>query len=164
MESRTTTASAFADARYPGAVANDLDHSETFAYDPRFGVPHSVTDANGRTTSRKLDPFGRVVELTNADRVKFTTAYSRCGPGDCAAVDGMAPAMKVEVETSPKVAPKVTRYLDRLGRRRARGAALHGRALRGGGAGLRLVHQRVGARVAGPITLPELLKIRDPWR
>ena len=85
MQYHVSMTSQFSDARYPGAVANDLGHSETFAYDPRFGVPESVADANGRTTSRKLDPFGRVVELTNADGVKFTTAYSRCGPGDCAA-------------------------------------------------------------------------------
>ena len=59
------------------------------------------------------DEFGRTVELTDPDDVVFTTTYARCG-SDCAAVDGVAPAMKVE--TNSPVTPKVTRYLDQLGR------------------------------------------------
>ena len=56
MQHHVSMTSQFADARYPGAVANHLGHSLTFAHDARFGVPERVADANGRTTSRKLDP------------------------------------------------------------------------------------------------------------
>lgn len=59
------------------------------------------------------DEFRRTVELTDPDGVKFITTYARCG-SDCAAVDGVAPAMKVE--TDSPITPKVTRYLDQLGR------------------------------------------------
>ena len=117
VASRTTTASAFSDARHPGAVANALGHRATFSHDARFGVPKSRTDANGRTTRRKLDPFGRVVEVTDPDGVVFATAYSRCGAGaPCAAVDGVAPAMSATTSSSPKITPTVTRYIDQLGR------------------------------------------------
>ena len=70
---------------------------------------HATRLGDGRTTSRKLDPFGRTVELTDPDGVRFTTTYARCG-SDCAAVDG------VKVETDSSITPKVTRYLDKLGR------------------------------------------------
>ena len=116
VASRTTTASAYADARWPGRLANALDHAETVVYDARFGLPKTVTDANGRVTETRYDPFGRLASLTDPDGVAFTVRRAKCGAGIVcpASVDGVAPAVAVRI-TSPAT-PDETRFLDKLGR------------------------------------------------
>ena len=117
VASRTSRLSAFADGRWPGAATNALGHVERFVHDARFGLPKTATDANGRTTTRRYDPFGRLAGLTTPDGVAFTVARHWCGAGfRCATVDGAAPAMAVQVASSPQAAPTATRYLDKLGR------------------------------------------------
>ena len=117
VASRTTTASRYADVRWPGRLANALGHAETVAYDARFGLPKTATDANGRVTERRYDPFGRLVSLTDPDGVAFTVRRAKCVDADIvcpASVDGVAPVVAMRI-TSPAT-PDETRFLDKLGR------------------------------------------------
>ena len=110
---RRTSAGGFDRGRWPRRLANAAGHAEARTWDPRFGLPTSATDANGRTAAGAYDPFGRQVLRETADGAKTRTAYERCG-GACGKPFGVAPAMRVVVESD--VAPTTTRYLDRLGR------------------------------------------------
>ncbi len=56
---RTTTAYEATYKQYPQTVTNALGHVEQYAYDPKFGVVMSVTDANGQITTNTYDVFGR---------------------------------------------------------------------------------------------------------
>jgi RHS repeat-associated protein len=49
---------------YPVSVTNELDQTVLTEYDYRFGLPDSVTDSNGITTSATYDGFGRMETIT----------------------------------------------------------------------------------------------------
>ena len=112
---RKASASNFIDGRHPGALTNAAGHRETYTYDRRFGLVRNSTDANGRTTERLYDPFGRLLRHTSADGVATTTTHAWCGAGaGCARVGDTTPVMLSR--TRSPTAPTVTRYFDRLGR------------------------------------------------
>jgi hypothetical protein len=57
------------------SAANALSQSETRIYDPRFGVPVSLTGPNALTTTWALDDFGRKVLESRADGTKTAMYY-----------------------------------------------------------------------------------------
>ena len=73
VAARTATASAFADARWPGRLANALGHVETVVYDARFGLPKTVADSEdlpasppiGIAADRSSDgkPMGQALDV-----------------------------------------------------------------------------------------------------
>ena len=57
------------------STANALNQSDTKTFDPRFGVPLSLTGPNQLTTTWTTDDFGRVVIETRADGTRTFTYY-----------------------------------------------------------------------------------------
>ena len=55
--------------------ANALNQSDAKTYDPRFGVPISLTGPNSLTTTWTLDDLGRAVTETRADGTRTFTYY-----------------------------------------------------------------------------------------
>ena len=131
--SRTEKATNFIDSRYPGTLTNAASHSETLAYDARFGLVKTLTDANTRDTALVYDAFGRETRPETPDGVVIATAYERCSVMTCAAVatptgigmatESVTPVMRIK-ETStkaestgePAIEFNTWRYLDKLGR------------------------------------------------
>ena len=118
VPSRATRASNFVDGRYPGTLTNAAGHAERVEYDPRFGVPKRVVDANGRVTLLSRDAFGRVTAVTSPDGVVAGTRRWRCAGATCASVSagGVTAVPAMAVETTSPIAPTTTTYLDELGR------------------------------------------------
>ena len=118
------------DGRFPVSVTNDLFTQEAREYDPRFGLPTVVSDANGVTTKFRYDSFGRKIKeergydsATATAYVNYTSwKYERCADvtGGCDAVQGVTPVMVVTTgvysSAGAKIAPEEKRYLDKLGR------------------------------------------------
>ena len=133
MTARSETARDFIDSRYPETLTNAASHSETLAYDARFGLVKTLTDANTRDTALAYDAFGRETRRMTPDGVVIATAYERCSMMTCAAVatptgigmatESVTPVMRIK-ETSetagemdePVVTFTAWRYLDKLGR------------------------------------------------
>ena len=133
MTARSETARDFIDSRYPETLTNAASHSETLAYDARFGLVKTLTDANTRDTALAYDAFGRETRRMTPDGVVIATAYERCSMMTCAAVatptgigmatESVTPVMRIK-ETSetagemdePVVTFTTWRYLDKLGR------------------------------------------------
>ncbi len=60
-----TTSTVFESSQtFPSTVTNCLNHQSTMAYDERFGVMTSQTDANNQTMTSTYDVFGRVTKVT----------------------------------------------------------------------------------------------------
>ncbi|MEW5251535.1 RHS repeat-associated core domain-containing protein [Microbulbifer discodermiae] len=114
IESRSTLAGNYIDKRYAGEITNPLGQALTLGYDPRFGKPSQVIDANNRSTVINFDPFGREVLRTNADGVTFNTSYTFCVGGTCPVFGDMIAAYKVS--TSSAITPTSDRYFDILDR------------------------------------------------
>ncbi len=114
IESRNSLASNYSDKRYPAQFTNPLGQTINVSYDPRFGKPSQITDANSRDTVIKYDPFGREVMRTNTDGVTFNTNYSFCAGGTCPVYGDMLAAYKVS--TTSAITPTLDRYFDILGR------------------------------------------------
>ncbi|MEW5249187.1 SpvB/TcaC N-terminal domain-containing protein [Microbulbifer sp. 2201CG32-9] len=118
IDQRSSSASNFLDKRYPGILTNALSQSVTVAYDQRFGLPESVTDANSRTTLTEYDPFGRELQRTNADNVAINSVYE-----DCNNIFDSYPCplrgnqlVSYRVTTSSAITPTSYRYYDALNR------------------------------------------------
>jgi YD repeat-containing protein len=91
---------------------NALNHTETRAYDARFGAMSSLTGPNGLTTSWLYDGFGRVTRETRADGTVTNTAYT--APWGLPAPAAQREVMRVTVQATG--APQVLKDFDRLGR------------------------------------------------
>ena len=78
IASRTTTTTYDAQGRFPIKTTNALGHTETRAFDSRFGKVTSLTGPNGLTTTWTYDSFGRKTSETRADGTKTTWALAWC--------------------------------------------------------------------------------------
>ncbi len=121
--SRTSTTSYSADGRFPVSVTNALGHTETRAYDGRFGVMTSLTGPNALTTRWSYDGFGRKILETRADGAQTTVAYTLCGP--------TCPALAAYFVTTQSTGnPAAISYVDKLGREiRSQGQGFDGRVV-----------------------------------
>lgn len=63
-QTTTTTYDVAGYNTYPQTVTNQLGQTVSTAYNYAFGLPNSVTDANGVTTSATYDGFGRMKTIT----------------------------------------------------------------------------------------------------
>lgn len=121
---RTTTSSYSADGRFPISTSfNAPGHSETKAYDTRFGAISSLVGPNGLATHWEYDGFGRKSKETRADGTYTSWAYKLCtdaGTG-CPGPIGGAVVTWVAIEQSYAVggatnAPEKRLYYDTLNR------------------------------------------------
>jgi len=76
LPARITTVQYDADGLFPLSTTNALGHTETYAYDARFGKKTSLTGPNGLTTTWDYDGFGRRVSETRADGTVTTIIYN----------------------------------------------------------------------------------------
>src|SRR5713226_8508609 len=83
--------------------ANALNQTETYAFDPRWGVLASQTGPNGLTTTWSYDGFGRKLLETRPDTTTTTISYAATAPG-------------YSVTTQVSGSPAVIAYFDLLGR------------------------------------------------
>src|SRR5713226_7413058 len=83
--------------------ANALNQTETYAFDPRWGVLASQTGPNGLTTTWSYDGFGRKLLETRPDTTTTTISYAATAPG-------------YSVTTQVSGSPAVIAYFDILGR------------------------------------------------
>lgn len=120
---RATTTTYGADGRFPVSSTNAIGHSETRAFDTRFGTVTSILGPNGLTTSWEYDGFGRKTRETRSDGTYTTWAYRLCSAADaaCPAPIGGAASVWVAVEQSYSQAgvasaPQKRQYHDALNR------------------------------------------------
>ncbi len=60
MTTRTTSAGYDGKGRYAESTTDEMGYTASATYNPRWGVPLSVTSMQGITTSYEYDPFGRL--------------------------------------------------------------------------------------------------------
>lgn len=82
--SRTSNSSYTPDGRFAASATNALGHTETRAFDGRFGTATSLTGPNNLTTTWAYDGFGRTVREARADGTETTWSYDLCA-GQCPA-------------------------------------------------------------------------------
>lgn len=113
---RTTTTAYDAKGQFPVTTANALAHSETQAFDPRFGTVTSLTGPNGLTTTWQYDDFGRKTRETRADGTFTQWTYAACDAA-CPA-DGVYRIVTQTFGGGVQSAPVSVTYFDRLNRER----------------------------------------------
>jgi len=86
---------------FPVRVINNLGHTVTQTYNPKFGVVTSVTDTNGSTSQTFYDSLARITSVKNADNETVAT-YSY-------------PDFNTKITTNALGHSK-TEYIDGLGR------------------------------------------------
>ena len=70
---RVTTDYEYTFNQFPQTITNELGHSITYEYEPKFGLVKSITDANGNTTTTNYDTLGRITEEINSYGQTVTT-------------------------------------------------------------------------------------------
>lgn len=94
--------------QFATSSTNAAGHSENRQFDPRFGVPVSLTGPNGLTTTWTYDSFGRKTQENRADGTTTTWAYAVCG---------VCPTFgRIQVTESSTGAPTKITYFDGLNR------------------------------------------------
>lgn len=107
--SRTSTTTFDAQGRFAIGSANALGHSESRAFDSRFGSATSLTGPNGLTTTWSYDGFGRKMSETRADGTSSAWTYTLCVTG--------CPANAVYfITASATASPTGKAYFDKLNR------------------------------------------------
>ncbi|MDP1576533.1 MAG: hypothetical protein Q8L76_07195, partial [Cypionkella sp.] len=75
---RTTSSTYDTKGRFALSTTNALGHSETRAFDERFGAVKTLTGPNGLTTNWTYDSFGRKTLETRADGTTTGWVYALC--------------------------------------------------------------------------------------
>src|SRR5579872_1518904 len=76
--SRTATSTYDAKGQFVVSSTNQLNQSESWQYDPRFGKPTSHTGPNGLTTTWSYDSLGRKIQEVRADGTRTKWTYTFC--------------------------------------------------------------------------------------
>lgn len=78
IESLISTKIYDSQGRFQLSQTNALGHTSSATYDPVLGLPLTITDANGRTTTFEYDGFGRKTKETYADGNWTALDYRLC--------------------------------------------------------------------------------------
>jgi RHS repeat-associated protein len=78
IATRSTTTTYDAVGEFALKVANALNQSESWQYDPRFGLPTSHTGPNGLTTTWSYDASGRKIKEVRPDGTQTAWSYVFC--------------------------------------------------------------------------------------
>jgi RHS repeat-associated protein len=93
---------------YPEKITNPAGHITLQDWDLRFGRIASATDANGRATDYRYDPFGRIQEVDYPDGGRMTRTYT----------DNTSPrSVRTNVYETASSVMSDWQYFDGLGRR-----------------------------------------------
>ncbi|MCF3945758.1 RHS repeat-associated core domain-containing protein [Acidiphilium iwatense] len=114
VQSRTTTTTYDSNGEFVTKVTNALNQSETWSYDPRFGVPDSHTGPNGLTTSWVYDSLGRKDAEFRPNGTVVSWVYFYQQPND--ALGTILIYKKVGSSGVPEAAPTTITGYDTLGR------------------------------------------------
>ena len=115
-----------AQGRFATSASNALGQSESWQYDPRFGVPTSHTGPNGLTTTWSYDGFGRKVLEVRADGTRSQFIYSFCSGFNGGTASCPAGAIRFNqvnsfaADGTTQNAPTIIVYFDSLEREVAR--------------------------------------------
>jgi len=112
---RTTTTAYDAKGQFPVTVANALGHTETKAFDPRYGTVTSLTGPNNFTTAWQYDGFGRKTRETRADGTYTVWTYAACDAA-CPAWGVYRIVTQVYAADGTQAAPASVVYFDKLNR------------------------------------------------
>lgn len=110
--------------RWPTTVENAHGHDTVYEYNELTGKPESVTDVNGYEIETTYDALGRALTVKDVPlNITTTTTITETTGGSIITVNapsGIADSVnlssKYKIETTAPKQPKVTQYLDRLGR------------------------------------------------
>ncbi len=110
--------------RWPTTVTNAHGHATVYEYNELTGKPESVTDVNGYETEMTYDALGRALTVKDVPlNITTTTTITETTGGSIVTVNapsGIADAVNLpsryKIETTAPKQPKVTQYLDRMGR------------------------------------------------
>ena len=83
MPPRTASFNYGSRCQVPESATNAAAETTTYAWRYDFGVPVSVTDANGLSTTWSHDEFGRRVNETASDGTRRTWTFQSCGTTGC---------------------------------------------------------------------------------
>jgi len=115
-----------AQGRFATSATNALGQSESWQFDPRFGLPTSHTGPNNLTTTWSYDGFGRKTLEVRADGTRSTFTYSFCSGFNGGTASCPAGAVRLNQSNSyapdgtTQNAPVITIYFDTLEREIAR--------------------------------------------
>jgi len=119
---RTATNTYDGQGRFATSAANALNHSETRAFDARFGGATSLTGPNGLTTQWQYDGFGRKILEIRADGTRTKIDYLYCS-GTHGGTEACPAGAKFLSRTIPRASdgttqngPMQTTFFDGLGR------------------------------------------------
>jgi RHS repeat-associated protein len=115
VAARMNTTGFDAEGRFATSSANALGHSESKAYDTRFGGVTSLTGPNGLVTQWSYDTLGRKTLESRADGTSTAWTYKLCtesGAG-CPGPIGGAASVWVSIEQSYSAAPVAANAPDR---------------------------------------------------
>jgi len=130
IATRTSTTIYDTNGIFPETIKNAMDHTETRAYDARFGVLKSRTGPNGLTTTYEYDSFGRqeAIQTANGTRTEITREWCDINFGHICNIPAILPAyynqnVSYIVTTRQKggsslteYTPPVKSYFDKFGR------------------------------------------------
>jgi RHS repeat-associated protein len=78
IAARSSSSAYGARGRFVASRSNEMGHSETRAFDARFGTPTSLTGPNQLSTTWRYDNFGRKINETRADGTQTKWDYLYC--------------------------------------------------------------------------------------
>ncbi|HXB02268.1 MAG TPA: RHS repeat-associated core domain-containing protein [Opitutaceae bacterium] len=116
LSNRTVATTYDSHGQFPVKTTNALNQSETYTYDPRFGVMTSETGPNGLMTTWNYDGMGRKIQETRPDGTVTEINY-RWASANSALTSINAPAGPTYlIETETSGAPPSLAFYDNMGR------------------------------------------------
>ena len=116
IATRTTTTGFSADGRFAEILTNDLGHTETRAFDVRFGTVTSLTGPNGITTTWDYDGFGRKIREARADGTETLWTYELCTTQCPAGAVYAVSQQDYNSASLTPIGPRAVEYFDALDR------------------------------------------------
>ncbi len=121
IAARTSSAGYDSLGEFQTSATNALSQSQSWLYDPRFGVPTSHTDLNGLTATSAYDSFGRETLETRPDGNKTAVTYAYCsgvngGSASCVGSGAFIATATPQNSGGAQNGPQSIAYYDSLGR------------------------------------------------
>ncbi len=113
---RTTSTSFTLNGQFADSATNALGHSETRAFDPRFGAATSLTGPNNLTTTWDYDGFGRKTREVRADGTETAWNFDLCVAQCPAGAVYLVQQRQIVTATGFDYAARSIVYFDKLNR------------------------------------------------